>query len=240
MNSQKLLPPSSVEWSKTSRPKIDYSEWDVSDAKIKALEKKYPWYPILMNWIVAFLIFCATVEIFAWAVDTHILKEADALSAAAIAEYQAEREAADQARRAEALAAEESEQARREADIILMSKMLYGINKFVETYGYSENDIRTYAECAVNRVLSKTNGFASVTSIQEAILQKDQWVGFDENNQVLEKYYKIASVVVNNFYDGATRPCSSDFCYAELTRNGIWLKNEFSDDKYVQTWRYVA
>ena len=110
------------------------------------------------------------------------------------------------------------------------------IDSFVEKYGYSEGDIKTYAECVINRVINNKSGFGN--TISEVVLQKSQWVGFSEDNQLIDKYYKIASEVVNDYYNGAIRPCSSDYCWAELRRDGIYLKNEFTDSKYVRTWRY--
>ena len=74
----------------------------------------------------------------------------------------------------------------------------------------------------------------------EVITQENQWVGFSESNQVIEKYYQIASTVVNNYYDDAIRPCSSAYCWVDLNKNGCWLMSEYSDSPYVGRWRYSA
>lgn len=204
--------------------------------EIHKLELKYPWYPIAYRWMLTIAITVLAIMFIISAINTGIQKRNDIQAQAALAEYQAEQARIEQAHQAELLAAQSMEKARREEEVILMAKILMGINNFVEKYGYSEGDLRTYCECIINRAINKQNGFPS--TISEVILQKSQWVGFSEDNQVIERYYKIAKSVVDNYYSGTTRPCSADFCWAELNRDGIWLKNEYSDSRYVRTWRY--
>lgn len=204
--------------------------------EVAKLEKKYPWYPIVYRWVLTIAITVFAIICAISAINSGIEKRNEALAQAIYIQQQEEQARLEQAHQAELLAAQNMEKARREEEVVLMAKILMGINNFVEKYGYSEGDLRTYCECIINRAINKQNGFPS--TISEVILQKNQWVGFSEDNQVIERYYKIAKSVVDNYYSGATRPCSADFCWAELNRDGIWLKNEYSDSRYVRTWRH--
>lgn len=211
---------------------------DKQEAHTKVLMKQYPWYPILMNWVMVILIVVLIGAIFVSATQAKAERRAEELAAEAMAQYQAEQLAKEQEYQTALLAEQNSEKTKREADTILMAKLFAGIDNFVEKYGYGERDLRTYGECVINRVLNTRNEFRNLSTIAEVIMQPNQWIGFSENNQVVDKYYKIASEVVNSYYDNAVRPCTSDYCWAELNSNGIYLKNEYNDGKYVSTWRY--
>lgn len=208
--------------------------------KIKSVKGKHefknPWIPIFINWFVVLAFVVLVIGTVIHGIQVHIERRVNTLTAIALAEYQEQERAKEQEQEALLYIAANAESQRKQEDTMLLAKMLTGISKFVDQYGYSDGDLRTYAECAINRVYNNGNGFADTLS--EVIKQPNQWTGFSEDNQVIDRYYRIAEEVVNNFYNHETRPCSSDFCWAELRRNGIWLKNEFSDSPYVLTWRY--
>lgn len=206
--------------------------------EIHKLEQKYPWYPIAYRYVLSLCIVVLAIVFIGWGIEAKAERQADAYARAEYIQQQEEQARLEQQRQEEIFAQEQAEKAKREVDAKLLAKMLTGINNFVEKYGYSEGDLRTYCECVINRVINKQNGFPS--TISEVVLQEQQWVGFSESNQVIDRYYAIAKAVVDNYYDGGSRPCSADFCWAELNRDGIWLKNEYSDSRYVRTWRYSA
>ena len=188
---------------------------------------------IIALFIVAGIVLCIN-----WRIQVHNEKESLRLAEIAYAEELAEQEEAERKAAEEAFAKQLEIAERKEEDTILMAKLLYGINGFVDNYGYSEGDVRTYGECAINRTLNTRNGFPNTLS--EVILQENQWVGFSENNQVIDKYYTIAAHIVSDYYNNIRRPVSSDYCWIDLRRDGCWLKNEYSDSPYVRTWRYSA
>lgn len=206
--------------------------------RTKTLMKKHPWVPILTNWVMAILIVILIGSVFVWRTQVKAEERAEMLAAEAMAQYQAEQLAKEQEYQTALLAEQNSEKAKREADTILMAKLFAGIDNFVEKYGYGERDLRTYGECVINRVLNGRNEFRTLNTIEDVIRQPNQWMGFSENNQVVDKYYKVAIAVVDAYYNNDIRPCTSDYCWAELTANGIYLKNEYNDGKYVSTWRY--
>ena len=208
--------------------------------KCKALKNKKalqnPWIPIFTRWFLVLAAVALAIGLTVHGVHVKIDQRVNELTTIAIQQYQAEQAAKDQEQQALLRMEADMHESKKESEIILMAKILAGINKFTETYGYSDGDLKTYLECVVNRAYNEGNGFGN--SLEEVIFQKDQWTGFSENNQIIDRYYKIAEEVVNEFYSNSARPCSSDFCWAELRRDGIWLKNEFSESRYVKYWRY--
>ena len=206
------------------------------DERTHKLMLIYPTAVKILNGIILALIVALMVGFAWWGFQVHAEKVSAEIAQSAMMAKRAEEEAREQQRQAELLAQQQAKAAQQENERVLVAKLLAGIDSFVEKYGYSEGDIKTYAECVINRVINNKSGFGN--TISEVVLQKSQWVGFSEDNQLIDKYYKIASEVVNNYYSGAVRPCSSDYCWAELRRDGIYLKNEFTDSKYVRTWRY--
>lgn len=208
--------------------------------KCKSLKNKRafqnPWIPIFINWFLVLVAVAFVICLAVHGVQKHIEHRVNELTTIAIEQYQAEQLARDEEQQALLRIEADRHESRKESEVVLLAKVISGINKFIETYGYSDGDIKTYAECVINRVLNEGNGFAN--TLEEVMLQPSQWTGFSENNQIIDRYYKIAKEVINDFYNSTPRPCSADFCWAELRRDGIWLKNEYSDSRYVKYWRY--
>lgn len=192
----------------------------------------------VIRYVVTGIIFVSVTLFMMWGISVKAEKNRAIIREQELAEERAQIWAEDQARMQALEAQRAADEAARkmaiEEDIILMSKFFAGIDGFVENWGYSDRDIRTYGECVINRVLDKR----FPNTIEEVITQENQWVGFSENNQVIEKYYQIASTVVNNYYNDAIRPCSSAYCWVDLNKNGCWLMSEYSDSPYVGRWRY--
>lgn len=134
-------------------------------------------------------------------------------------------------------AQQNAEMERRERETILIAKLMGGLKGFVENYGYTSDDLVTYAECPLNRVLNP--GFTCQT-IEEAIMQEGQWVGFSENNEVTQANYTLARWVVNDFYTNPFRIVSNEYCWAELNKDGCYLKKEVELNPYSRTWRYSS
>lgn len=203
---------------------------------IRDLEQKHPNVVGFINLVSILLVFALAVSCVGWRVQIVRQHKAEEEAQIAWEQQKAEAKAMEQQRIADELAEQRALAEQQLADTTLMAKLLAGINGFVENYGYSDGDLRTYAECVINRVIDSAHGFPN--TIAEVITQESQWVGFSESNQVIDKYNKIAQQVVGDYYNGAVRPCSSDYCWVELRRDGCWLKNEYTDSPYVKTWRY--
>lgn len=151
--------------------------------------------------------------------------------------YAAEQEAIACKKQRDIQMQQNAEMEKRERETILIAKLIGGLKGFVENYGYSRDDLITYAECPLNRVLN--SGFTCQT-VEEAILQPGQWVGFSENNEVTQENYKLARFVVNDFYTNPFRICPNEYCWAELNKDGCYLKKEVELNPYSRTWRYSS
>ena len=199
----------------------------------KKLSCRHPFFNLFYNWVIAGLLVMLTVGFISWGINVRTDRKAAALTATAMADYQAEQNAEEQARLAELAAAEATEEAvmKREAEAI--AKLFYGASKFEEKYGYSENDFKTLARCVFNRA----ENASYPSDVADVINQKEQWVGYYENNPVLTEYYNMAYRAVEEWHHETIKPVSNDYVYAELTPNGIWLKNDFHADGYARRWR---
>lgn len=165
--------------------------------------------------------------------------EAKALAAELKAQeiYAAEQEAIAREKQRDIQMAQNAEMERRERETVLIAKLMGGLKGFVENYGYTNDDLITYAECPLNRVLNP--GFTCQT-IEEAIMQEAQWVGFSESNEVTQANYTLARWVVNDFYTNPFRIVSNEYCWAELNKDGCYLKKEVELNPYSRTWRYSS
>lgn len=205
------------------------------EAEIRALQKKYPWFNVFYNYLMAACLIALAFSLVWWRLDVNATKRASAEYELRLETFYAEQELKVQEEQAALLAAQNSEAARREAEYNLMAKFLEGINGFVKNRGYSTNDLITYAQCPLNRVLNPT---FTCSTLEEAIRQENQWVGFFENNQVTAENYQIAKRVIDDFYDNPVRPCGYEYCWTEFTDHGLYLKSDFGPATFDNTWRY--
>ena len=195
---------------------------------------RHPWFNLVYNWVVVVSVVALFISFGIWGENIRTERKAAALTATAMAEYQSEQNAIEQAKQQElaAIAASEASVMKNEANDI--AKVLYGVKNFIEKYHYTEDDLMTLARCIFNRVESKSYS----NDIHAVVNQEQQWVGYYENNPVVDQYYKIAYNAVNEWHHEETKPIANDFVFAELTPNGIWLKNDIHADGYARRWRY--
>lgn len=204
------------------------------EKKTRELQETYPWFPLLTNWVVAGLIILLCFSFVWWGLSVSAKTKASAEYDQAVEAFYSERQAEEEAARKAAEEAAQSEAALRERDIYMMSKFVAGIQGFVENKGYTDADLETYAQCPVNRVL---NPAFSCTTIEEALSQEGQWVGYSALNQPTTKHRQIAEKIVNRFYDGEPQPCSNSYCWTEFTDKGLYLKSDFGPASFNNTWR---
>lgn len=200
----------------------------------KELNEKYPMIIVFYNWFVVAVIIALFISFIAWGIDIRTDRKAAALTATAMADYQAEQQAVEDARQAEIAAAAASETTIMKNEANFIAKMLYGARFFEDKYGYSTDDYMTLARCVFNRV----DNPKFPNTVQEVVQQENQWVGYYDNNEITDKFYKIAYAAVEEWHHEAIRPVTSDYAWAELTSRGCYLKNDYEANGYAIRWRY--
>ena len=202
---------------------------DDIEKRTSRLANNHPWAVIFYRWAIALLIILLFASFVWWGMDIHIRHKAEALTASAMAEVQAEAAA-----RLQALAAEKASE-----DYVVkematsLSKLYYGIKNFEEKYHYSETDFETYGRSVFNRVENSKYP----NDLFDVINQEKQWVGYSDSNPVIDHYYNLAEKHVRMWRTETTKPVSNDYVFAELTENGIYLRNKFDADGYARRWR---
>lgn len=233
-----------------------FHEHEKSEA---VLMKKYPWFNIIYNWIIALLVLALFFSFSVWGVRIHNDHKAETLIATALADYKAEQDAAEQERLRAVVAQQQTEEHIVNEMANALAKVFYGAKNFEEKYRYQESDFETLARCVFNRVENKTfavtqkaeavaNGEIELDEngkplderdyIYTIISHEDQWVGYYSNNPVLDKYQKMATKFIKAWRSEETKPISNDYLWAEFTPNGIFLKNDFHAGAYAH--RYHA
>lgn len=207
------------------------------EQKTRELQETYPWFPILTNWVIAGLIILLCFSFIWWGLSVSARTKASAEYDQAVEAFYSERQAEEEAAQKAAEEAAQSEAAMRERDIYMMSKFIAGIQGFVENKGYTDVDLETYAQCPVNRVL---NPAFSCTTIEEALSQEGQWVGYSVLNQPTMKHRQIAEKIINRLYNHEPQPCSNSYCWTEFTDKGLYLKSDFGPASFNNTWKAGA
>lgn len=190
-----------------------------------------PWVPLFYNYVMAITILVMAVSFVWWGLDIHTRHRADALTEAALADYKAEQQAAVDAENLRKEAEAKSLEAIIKAEAEDCAKAAYGVRLFDDKYVYEDADFWTYYRSAFNRA------DATGKSLHEVLSQEGQYLGYSENNVVLEKYRKVAEEAVREWHSESSKPCDLSYQFAELTPSGIWLKNDLNANGYARRWR---
>lgn len=189
---------------------------------------RHPWFNLFYNWLVAVCIVALFASFVWWGIDIHRMNRDELIRLQVLAEMDAEH--------AEMMAAAEAQEAERKASMeyimeqeaTAVAKAFYGIDKFVEKYHYSSEDLATYARCMFNRA----EGSDLITEISKP----DQFVGYSDGNQLIAEYKQLATRLVREWHSETVKPCDTSFVFAELTPNGIFLKQDLHADGYARRW----
>lgn len=203
-------------------------------AEEQKLTFRYPWFNVVYNYLVAAVMFALIVSLTVWGLNVRTRQKAEEMTATARAAWEAERDAAVQAEAEELAAARASQEYVMQKEAEALARAFYGIRNFVEKYHYDSADLETYARAAFNRV-DAGNG---VNSLEAIISRPEQFLAYDPANPVLDEYYTLALELVEKWHAETTKPCGFDYQYAELTPDGIYLKNDIHADGYSR--RYHA
>ena len=190
------------------------------EAKEKELRFRNPSFSFWYNWLIVGLVIALFIGFVKWGIDIHTNNAAEQAKAellAAIDEENAQLLAAaeEQQRQAEKEAAEFQI---REAKAV--ARALFGIRNFASKYGYTNDDLLTYARCVTNRAE------ATGKTVEEVLAEEGQFIAYSEHNDLETEYYNLALQFIADWHNGQLKPCDLKFKYAVLKDNGIWLVDD--------------
>ena len=110
------------------------------------------------------------------------------------------------------------------------AKLMSGLKLF----GYSADDYRTLAQCIACRVANP----AYPNTIVEVIEQPQQWVGYAENNEVVQKDYTLAMKILGEIEAQEHPAISQDYVYASFEKDGITLRDTWDISTRTHFWHY--
>lgn len=188
------------------------------------LRFRNPSFSFWYNWLIVACIIALFVSFAIWGFDIHTRNAYEAGQQEVYAAMDAEHEAMmAAAAEAERIAAEEDESLQiREAQAI--ARALFGIRNFTAKYGYTNEDLETYARCITNR--SEATG----KTVEEVLSQPQQFIAYSDKNDLVGEYYDLALRFVAEWHAGSLKPCDTRFQYAVLKDTGIWLVDDPGKD----------
>ncbi len=117
-------------------------------------------------------------------------------------------------------------QIEREAEYI--AKVIYGTAR-----NHSDSDKKAVVWCILNRV----EHYAHPNTIAEVCEQPKQWMGYSNNNPVLDDNYELALAELKTWYTGGHRPMSNEYIYLSWSSKEILLRNTFEENRSTTYWR---
>ena len=205
-------------------------------AKHKQMEDemnfRHPWFNMFYNYVVAVCVFLLCASFWWWGMDIHTNRIAETKLAETLAAMDEENRQMIAAAEAEEKALKASKEETLKRAATAGAKALYPLDNFITKYHYSESDLITYLRSGWNRHI------LTGKPIEEVFAEPEQYLGYADNNPVLTEYYNLCYKCFSEWEDEVTNPCDPSFQWAELTENGIYLKNQFNADGYQR--RYHA
>lgn len=114
----------------------------------------------------------------------------------------------------------------KEAEFI--AKVLYGT-----ALNNSEDGQRAVVWCIINR----TEHQNYPDTVAEVCRQEQQWMGYSDDNPVLENLYELALAELKVWHNDGHRPMSKDFVFLSWSENEIVLRDKFEEKPNTHYWR---
>lgn len=218
-----------------------FFDWKVWKATIerqaketRELGKKYPWFPIMYNWLIVFCIIALFVSFGIWGINIHTERTAIAYADSVAAQKDAEHQAFLAQQEADRKAEEQSIENLMKANAKVKAKLAYGSRNFIEKYNYSDADFMTLYQCIDNRL--KNSMYTGMT-IDEIAFQEGQFIASFDTNPVQDYYFNLAMKSERLKQNQVSDPVGTDYVYTIYTPHGIFLANDPKAPAYTW-WRY--
>lgn len=117
-------------------------------------------------------------------------------------------------------------QIEREAEYI--AKVIYGTAR-----NHADSDKKAVVWCILNRV----EHYAHPNTIAEVCEQPKQWMGYSNDNPVLDENYELALAELKTWYSGGHRPMSNEYIYLSWSSKEILLRDTFEENRNTNYWR---
>ena len=109
-----------------------------------------------------------------------------------------------------------------------ISKVVYGTAK-----NHSVNDQKAVVWCILNRVESA--GYPD--TVQGVCEQPKQWMGYSEDNPVMESIYNMVLEILKAWHNNGHRPMGKEFVFLSWSSKEILLRDTFTENKDTRYWR---
>lgn len=184
------------------------------------LEQKHPWVEILHNWAIAILLAVMLIGAIVYGIKVEIENKADEKTATAMAELTATADAeAEEARK------REEYERMIELESGGLAQLFFGIRNFQSLYGYTVEDLKTYAQSAFNRSTARDQ------DLLEVIFEDGQYTACSRHNDITTEFKELGRQLVEAWHNGELK-CDTAFQYAELTPYGIYLRKSYGDERW--------
>ena len=216
---------------KDSHPTITQSKAPVRKRKKKKFKITVP--PLMKKIIAIALVLAAIITIPPVIQHKHDKDKYEAEIEALIQQYEGRIEQLNQEHQNEILGIhQEYEYGGNVSEIELeaeyISKVVYGTAK-----NHSVNDQKAVVWCILNRVESA--GYPD--TVQGVCEQPKQWMGYSEDNPVMESIYNMVLEILKAWHNNGHRPMGKEFVFLSWSSKEILLRDTFTENKDTRYWR---
>ena len=109
-----------------------------------------------------------------------------------------------------------------------IAKVVYGTAR-----NHADSDKRAVVWCIINRV----EHYAHPDTVIEVCEQPKQWMGYSNDNPVLEDLYELSLEELKTWYNNGHRPMNNSYIYLSWSSKEILLRDTFEENKSTNYWR---
>lgn len=184
------------------------------------LRFRNPSFSFWYNWLVLLVVLVLFYSFVWWGKSIAADRHDEAVRQSVYAELDAEHEAMMAAAAEEQRQKEAEEAALQIEEAKAIARAWFGIRNFISKYGYTNDDLYTYAMCAVNRSVETGK------TIMEVLAEEGQFIAYSEHNNLETEFYNLALPFVADLHAGKLKECDMKFKYAVFNEYGIWLVDD--------------
>lgn len=103
-------------------------------------------------------------------------------------------------------------------------------------YGTARNNTESGQKLVVWCIINRVEHQNYPNSVREVCQQKEQWMGYSDENPVLTNLYDISLEVLKKWHNNEYRDVSPDYIYMTWSSKEILLKDTFEDNAKTHYW----
>ncbi len=104
-------------------------------------------------------------------------------------------------------------------------------------YGTALHNTREQQEAVVWCILNRVENSFYPDNVIDVCRQDRQWMGYSDDNPILQELYDVAYDILTGYYEGSYRAMSPEYVFLSWSSTEIVLRDTFEETSHTHYWR---